>query len=335
MKKSSPGADRTRRRPARPKMSLKDRLSNLHLLVRVPSFTRWPLEVRFFNEEVYRSWQECTRSLEDGIGSNVKTVLDIRERIDQTADSAISIDSQVKGKWHEGTLSKGGMEAIDASYAPLKAHLEKSLLLLAEGEINQCAVCGQVIQYPEKTTLVCPTESCKTPSHLTCLSKKFLQEGREDGQLVPSSGNCPGCRASLQWIDLVREMSLRIRGEKEIAQLMKKSRRNNIDKSKSSISSKKCPPKIKTAVDDDTGISSGSDIDESDLVYSTSILDEPRLSEAYVDASHDDDTVSVTSVDSLMSNFSRQRSPAGSKKVPPRLEIVIEDTDWDSAEALD
>ena len=44
------------RRPGRPRTSLTDKLSNLHLLLRVPYFSQWPLEVRFFSEDVYKVW---------------------------------------------------------------------------------------------------------------------------------------------------------------------------------------------------------------------------------------------------------------------------------------
>ena len=48
------------RRPAPPRRSLDSVLGNLHLLLRVPSFSRWPLELRFFGREVYTVFQKTS-----------------------------------------------------------------------------------------------------------------------------------------------------------------------------------------------------------------------------------------------------------------------------------
>ncbi|KAI7058604.1 hypothetical protein KC352_g44021 [Hortaea werneckii] len=74
-------------------------------------------------------------------------------------------------------------------------------------------------------TLVCPSEGCSALSHIDCLSKRFLDTSRDGDAMLPTSGNCPECGNKLQWVDLVKELSLRMRGEKEIKALFKKRRR--------------------------------------------------------------------------------------------------------------
>ena len=272
--------------------------------------------------------------MQNGIRGTISAILDLEQAINHSAEPVTQISSQVEGKQQPEISRKGGIGDIDASYMPLKSHLERSLVLLAEGETNQCAVCAEVIQPSTKTALVCPIEGCRTPSHVTCLSKMFLQEEEHGNHVVPLTGKCPRCKSSLQWIDLVREMSLRTRGAREIAQLMKKPRQR---KTKSTMSKKSAPKVVDVAtVGNENEASSDFDIEDCDDVYHITIIDEPQLDEACAHTKHDDDdATSVTSVDSVVSHFSRHGSPTRLTKPAPRLGTVIEDTDWDSAEVLD
>ncbi|XP_036081420.1 structure-specific endonuclease subunit SLX1 isoform X4 [Rousettus aegyptiacus] len=53
----------------------------------------------------------------------------------------------------------------------------------------------------EEGPLCCPHPGCPLRAHMICLAEEFLQE--EPGQLLPLEGQCPGCKNSLLWGDLI------------------------------------------------------------------------------------------------------------------------------------
>ncbi|KAM6155903.1 structure-specific endonuclease subunit SLX1 [Rhynchocyon petersi] len=63
-----------------------------------------------------------------------------------------------------------------------------------------CALCANTLQ-DEEGPLCCPHPGCLLRAHVICLAEEFLRE--EPGQLLPLEGQCPRCRNSLLWGDLV------------------------------------------------------------------------------------------------------------------------------------
>ncbi|XP_016074071.1 PREDICTED: structure-specific endonuclease subunit SLX1 isoform X1 [Miniopterus natalensis] len=53
----------------------------------------------------------------------------------------------------------------------------------------------------EEGPLCCPHPGCSLRAHMICLADEFLRE--EPGQLLPLEGQCPGCKNSLLWGDLI------------------------------------------------------------------------------------------------------------------------------------
>ncbi|KAA8573406.1 hypothetical protein EYC84_004992 [Monilinia fructicola] len=47
----------------RPRPSIQSALSNLKLLLSVPSFSRWPLEVQFFSPDVHKAWSKWSQKI--------------------------------------------------------------------------------------------------------------------------------------------------------------------------------------------------------------------------------------------------------------------------------
>lgn len=115
-----------------------------------------------------------------------------------------------------------GIEGIVVGYSTLKDHVEKSLFLLAEGQVNRCGICARDMDTQITTILVCPQRNCQTIFHMTCLATRFLEAEKRGLSVIPRAGTCPRCRSELQWIDMVKEMSLRVRGKSELARLTKK-----------------------------------------------------------------------------------------------------------------
>lgn len=117
---------------------------------------------------------------------------------------------------------KGGIERIVVGYSTLKDHVEKSLFILAEGQVNGCGICAKNMGTQVTTILVCPQRNCQATFHMTCLATRFLEAEKRELSVIPRAGTCPHCRSELQWINMVKEMSLRVRGKSELARLTKK-----------------------------------------------------------------------------------------------------------------
>jgi structure-specific endonuclease subunit SLX1 len=120
-----------------------------------------------------------------------------------------------------------GIYALDVTHAPLKPQLEKSKTLLAKPQT--CTLCSSATPASGASTLVCPSLSCSNVSHLTCLATHFVatepkptkDNPHSTPSLLPTTGTCPTCSTPLQWQTLVQELSLRMRGEKEVQALFK------------------------------------------------------------------------------------------------------------------
>lgn len=320
----------------RPRMSIKDRLSNLHLLLRASSFARLPLELRFFSEDMYQAWLKLSESAQCTARSGIAAFLSVTEAMKPDLGTCELIGTHLEIQ--EKGSSSGGIESISINYAPYKNHVEKSLLMLTEGGLVYCGVCSGCIATPATMALVCPNNDCQAVSHMTCLARRFTNQEAEP-KLLPTTGNCPGCRAKLKWAQLVTELSLRMRGDKDIVLLMKKSRRSQGRASniKSRGSAHNAWEHDHSDVEDDFDEAEEyGDVLAAD-VLAADVVDEPLLEEARYDLPSDEDAMSVTSVESDTSHFSRVGSPSNKiESYGPRLEIVIENSsDWDDAQVLD
>lgn len=327
--KASPKPGRNRKK-TRPRTSLTDKISNLHLLLRVSSFARWPLQVRFFCKDVYQVWQRWNERVNGSISNRIKILLDEKQTEEPIDGNEISVSTQAKGKRKREALSKGGVDGLDVGYSGLKGHVEKSILLLAEDEALNCAVCSKTLGPYPRMALICPRESCRTASHMTCLAAKFRMDEGQDSSVVPTSGMCPICKEDLQWVDLVKEMSLRARGEKEVAQLMKKPRERKVNVPKAvKLSASHINP-----YDDNDETDADRDNDLGEDALQVGAAEDDDLHDDWYIQEDDDDMISVTSAASGFSD-NDVASPTKPAKAVSQLAVVIENSDWDDAELLD
>ena len=254
----------------------------------------------------------------DNVDENggTRVILDLRQPEEADKRGAIAVSSQAKGKRKRENIGKGGVEGIDVGYSEIKAHVEKSLFMLAGDETIACSICRKTLGPASGMALVCPKEGCRTASHMACLATRFLTHHGETKPVLPVSGTCPGCRGNLQWIDLVKEMSLRVNGEKLVVELMRKPR----------VSKAKDPKKAASSVHkaDDDAVDGDVQVIPAPVDEDDSLPDDWHYQD-------DDDTMSITSA---ASDFSDVPSPV---KPPPssRLGTVIEDSEGDEADILD
>ena len=313
-------------------MSLTDELSNLHLLLRVPSFSRWPLQVRFFCEDVYRTWQGWSERVDGSIRNGIKVLLDLKQPEKITNDGETHMSTQAKGKRKRETLGRGGIEGLNVGYSELKKHVEKSSFLIAENEALKCAICAKTLGAQAAMALVCPQERCRTVSHMNCLATKFVEDEGVAAAIIPISGRCPGCKEELQWIDLMKELTLRARGDKAVTQMMEESKERKIKmpKTKNAAASQNG---VHTVAEEDIANPDG-DLVEADIC-ALGALDESLPDDWHYQDNDVDDMMSVMSGHSALSDDVEATNPTERSSAAPKLPVVIEDSDGDDAELLD
>lgn len=214
---------KTRKKLGRPRTSLTDKLSNLHLLLRAPYFSAWPLELRFFDEKVYKSWKSCNEKAEEKIRPGISILLDLPEKLED--DGEFSSAQRPTKRRKVDLIGKGGVEGIDPTYARFQEPLQRLRALTENKPFKpMCDICDSSINMEEDLFNICLGKGCHSLTHLSCLSSKFLETDATN-LLVPSGGTCPSCDAQLKWSELMCMLSLRIRGQKEVNKLLKKANR--------------------------------------------------------------------------------------------------------------
>lgn len=313
--RSSPKTGRVRKRPARPRLGLTERLANLHLLLRSSSFERWPLRVVFYAEDVHRVWSRWLNQHPElkgngGLREGLQVMLDDSTKRLPAAES--SADD-----------APTGIRAIDVTYAPLKDHLAKSRTLLSESSNADCELCSKALPATGASTLVCPTDGCNAATHTTCLSAHFLTSAPE-GTLLPTTGHCPSCKNESQWQDLVKELSLRMRGEKEMKALFKPPRTRNITAKAAATAAEEA--ESEASEDDDV-------LPENPLPGDEEDGDEWHRLPDTSDVEMEGDELPVARSDPSPP-VRKRKANADARAGPARSERIVEDSDWDEAEII-
>lgn len=213
----------------RPRLSQPVALRTVHMLLRSKSFSRWPLSLRFFAADVHKAWLKQVVEKEK-IGEVLPGTLEVIADFKQTIAKNISKAKATApapapaDQSHPEPVADvlpSGVQVLDISYEPLKAHLQKSIALSQYDHNLSCAVCNAAIDSKKLQAVVCPTADCHMVAHTTCLSRTFLAAESKPDTIVPASGSCPACRSKLSWSTLVKELSLRLRGAAEVKKLLK------------------------------------------------------------------------------------------------------------------
>ncbi|KAI5786485.1 hypothetical protein DFH27DRAFT_260645 [Peziza echinospora] len=202
------------KRRVKPTHTISERVSTLHLLLRVNPFSRWPLAVRFFAEDVWKVWNKYVKRMMEDEDCRIRSSMDIRldlnddfgpengknvaktrkkkdeeEEDDEENDEDLDITDTKKSRSKWAPKPGGGLQGLDCSYAPLLPVLQKTSELLPTTPSSSplpCRICHLPLTSdpPHPTTAVCPHALCSTTTHLTCLASHFLaQEAQDRGNI--------------------------------------------------------------------------------------------------------------------------------------------------------
>ncbi|UNI18528.1 Slx4p interacting protein [Purpureocillium takamizusanense] len=212
--------------PRRPPHSLNSVVSNLHLLTGVPSFARWPLNLHFLAREPHAAWKTWLATLgkPSRPGLRILTDYDVQPPPRNSGDR----DGGGSGSGHSGDAaaeaSQRGIYALPLDYKPLRAYVEKAHDVVSFEREGACVHCGEQLESGRGLHTMCPNDGCRGMGHLDCWSRHALA-GDEDGQqgeVIPDVCACPSCGGEVRWGDMMKELSLRVRGANEVDKLLKK-----------------------------------------------------------------------------------------------------------------
>lgn len=260
-------------------------LGNLHQLLRSTYFGTWPLTVRFLSSEAHSHWQRWTERADGLLPDTIHVELDFR------AEGASVLDSN---------LPANDMTHIDATYSGIQEHLEKSTSLLSNNARRLgCEVCKEQLSPQSDIIVVCSQRRCHAVSHVKCLSQLFLSEERSS-DLVPTLGECPGCKREVTWVALMKELSMRLHGAKTMTKFLKRQRKNKA--TTESRNPSKTSKKV-TETDDDILDDEYEDLDEDWMNAVNVDYGSEPLDHKYTDAESSTGRVEIVIEDSEEENF--------------------------------
>lgn len=209
-----------------------------------------------------------------------------------------------------------GISALDVGYSALKPHLEKSRKLIEDASWLHCSICRTGVPSSGAMTLTCPQNGCDLLAHIECLSERFLHFEKNPGAIIPTSGLCPSCGTKLQWVDLVKELSLRMHGEKEISTLFKTKRCRSV--------------KGRPAVQDGKSEGSAGELGIKDdaPMMSDAENDWHELSDSSIEGNR------MPNVRNVPTTFAESSSLCIANATTPRSEPFVEDSEWEEAQVL-
>ncbi|KAL1837281.1 hypothetical protein VTJ49DRAFT_4067 [Mycothermus thermophilus] len=230
---STTKAKRRRRRPRRPPKTLASVAASMYLLLRAPSFARWPVMPRFFNRDLFGAWERWCAAvatvgeLEGSVGSGELVV------VTDFGGDAGELE-RGEGEGDGPGEAKSGIHALPLDYEPIKEYVAKGQEIFEFERQGRCVVCREELPSSsfeaEETSrgglqAICPNPECNGVGHLACWGRHLLESGGEPDEIVPIRGRCPKCDGEVVWVDMLKEMTLRMRGRKEVEKLLKKKRR--------------------------------------------------------------------------------------------------------------
>jgi structure-specific endonuclease subunit SLX1 len=213
--------------------TLKARVNVVRTMITSQPYSNWPLHVKLFNMEAAKAWEEVGRGngqlpmgftsaieLEgvDGKKANVHVGSGRSGPID-VSDSKLEPDVMVYSDLgvfqtysHLHTLLWRGHWLLILVHR--HARSVKSLLISVRLYVSffSPSLCHVLTGLQDPVTVcLCPTPTCHSLTHITCLSEHFHNQDSLS-PIIPRGGECPTCQTWVSWGDIVKGMYRRKAG---------------------------------------------------------------------------------------------------------------------------
>lgn len=210
--------------PRRPSKSLASILSNLHLLLRVPSFARWPLKLHFFVPEVYAVWRKQCAAVAEPLRPGFTVATDFGGEAQKASGKESGATLGGEEEQGEGEPAQPrGIHALPLDYQPIRDYVAKGQEIFEFERQGNCVVCRGTMLPGEGLHALCTNAGCDGVGHLSCWSRHFLA-AREGDSILPVQGRCPKCNKEIFWGDMMKELTLRVRGPRDVEKLLRRKR---------------------------------------------------------------------------------------------------------------
>lgn len=161
----------------------------------------------FLDEDPYKAWEKWVKSLDKPPRQGLKLVKEFATSKDAPPDAP------------------SGVHALPIDYGPMKAYVQKAQDVVSFEQEGNCVICREQLDSGRGLQPMCPNEGCEAMGHLDCWSQHALKSDVSDN-VLPDSCECPSCAGQIFWADMMKELSLRVRGKKEITKLLKTGRKD-------------------------------------------------------------------------------------------------------------
>lgn len=173
--------------------SLKKSILVARLMLSSHPYNIWPLHVKIFTADAMRHWGDAARST-------------------PPLPSGLTVEIELEGvdgkSGKPGTGRTGAIDVTDDAFT--KAHLAKHKSM--HSSTHACAVCNEHLDLRTTdplTLALCPSKSCTSIAHLSCLANKFMstelsRAPESTRSILPRGGDCPGCSQYVLWGDIVK-----------------------------------------------------------------------------------------------------------------------------------
>ena len=152
---------------------------------------------------------------------NMDIVTDFGPGSNDTAEPTIVASSEASGAAASAVLTESwGVYALPLDYAPMKEYVAKGHSVFSFEREGDCVVCGDHLASGEGLHAICSNDGCEAVGHLDCWSRHMLH-GQDKETLLPTTGSCPQCGGEVRWGDMMKELTLRVRGQKDVEKLLK------------------------------------------------------------------------------------------------------------------
>ncbi|KAL2163040.1 hypothetical protein VTH06DRAFT_6876 [Thermothelomyces fergusii] len=203
-----------KRRPRRPRKSMGSIVATLHTQLRAPKFARWPLMVHFFDQCFFDTWEKWCDTAVESLRSSLGVVTDFGGE-----EEAARADGN-----GESPAPPSGIYKLPLDYEPVKEQVAKGRAIFESERQGLCIICHGEMHPRKGLYALCTNGACDGVGHLSCWARHLLERDEPDS-ILPVQGQCPKCMGEVLWGDMMKELTLRVRGQEEVEKLLKQRRR--------------------------------------------------------------------------------------------------------------
>ncbi|KAF9322762.1 Slx4p interacting protein [Podila minutissima] len=216
---STPGKKRLR-----PPTLVQDKLRTVFIMMRRPSWIRWPLTVHIMEPDLHEAWEVLEQKYQQNVtahGSSNKNLLRYyhhqEPHVNVTQGPIMNLAPLFSARGHRLGRLKDKERERHAAFKEQDA---------------QCSICSKTIDYKDPTNyLSCDNEfeDCAMIAHLECMADFILEQsnstlssppGQEAGsaetsgvhtmmELLPTTGVCQVCHCDMSWSAMIGAMAAR------------------------------------------------------------------------------------------------------------------------------